>query len=387
MKLEISKKQYLIQQIEEYYGNNEQNLINIFALNEETFGRNFYGDIVGSTFNTRISYLVTELIKGSGAKLESFIEKINGQYPEFANKFNFAQESLIHILDEMFQYDREICFNASQLFMSKQKIREIEKPKNVTQLINELMQLTEEQQTYTYTEQFVGYLLVEKELKLSLQSKEELKKWAEKYIKNHTQLLEQLSQQKRNSLIAPAQPIYSSSARWHNFLEHILIVKIIVKKYFFTGVSIFFLIWIGAIILSNSQQYSSSNPVVTERPINIVPSVSPEDFVKNYFSEIQNEEYKKAYDSLSPNFQKKSGYYNEYRKWWAEDVEQVHIELINVISNNASSARVDVHLRFFMRSTKKFIFSNIILSLIWDAQNDKWLIDKSERESKGVHNQ
>ena len=54
MKLNDSHKKYLVDQIMEYYGNNEQGLITIFTLNEETFGRNFYGTTQGDNFNTRI---------------------------------------------------------------------------------------------------------------------------------------------------------------------------------------------------------------------------------------------------------------------------------------------------------------------------------------------
>ncbi len=84
MKLNDSEQQYLADEIMYYYGNNQQKLIAIFTVNQETFGRNFYGNILGEDYNTKIVNLVIELIKTT--KLESFITIIKKDYPNFAIK-------------------------------------------------------------------------------------------------------------------------------------------------------------------------------------------------------------------------------------------------------------------------------------------------------------
>ncbi len=276
MELKDSTKEYLVNQIQQYY-TSEGNLKAIFALYKDAFGSNLYGNIEGDNFNARIHYLVVELSKDSGTKLEKFIEITKEKYPEFAMNFNFAKES--------------------------------RKQRNLFVFIVKFLK------SISYTLQTLDYVL--------------RKTWL--FLKNF----------------------------W--FLP--LVIIAIFSRY------------------NTDRKYPSNNPVVTETPITIASSVSPKDFVENYFSDIQNGEYQKAYDSLSTKFQKKSGYYKGFRKWWAKDVEQVHIEYVKVISKNASSAKVEVHLRFFMRSTQKNIFNKIILSLIWDSQNDKWLIDKSDLPS------
>lgn len=84
VKFNDSAKKYLVDEIISYYGSDQQRLITIFTLNEETFGRNFYGNIVGDGFNTRIINLVVELIRKK--KVENFIEIVREEFSDFANQ-------------------------------------------------------------------------------------------------------------------------------------------------------------------------------------------------------------------------------------------------------------------------------------------------------------
>jgi hypothetical protein len=77
-----STRKYLVDEIIDYYGNDQQRLINIFTLNQEIFGKNFYGNIVGNSFNSRIVDLVDELIKKN--KVKDFIKIVRQEFYYFA---------------------------------------------------------------------------------------------------------------------------------------------------------------------------------------------------------------------------------------------------------------------------------------------------------------
>ncbi len=191
MKLNDSKKQYLADQIMYYYGNNQSRLITIFTSNQETFGISFYGNLQGEDYNTKIVNLVIELIKTT--KLESFINIIKKDYPNFAINFNYSRELLTQILNENFQDNQEILLEAYQLAIPERKISAGKLPANANELISGLTIPTE--QTYSYIEKFVAYLLLNIQLELSL--KTNLKEWGEKYIKNYEQLDNQVNREMR----------------------------------------------------------------------------------------------------------------------------------------------------------------------------------------------
>ncbi|NEP00547.1 MAG: hypothetical protein F6K58_18115 [Symploca sp. SIO2E9] len=103
-------------------------------------------------------------------------------------------------------------------------------------------------------------------------------------------------------------------------------------------------------------------------------SLSPEQFIRNYFSTINQGDYKKAWNLLSDHYKSNKSDYNSYLKWWRDQVKQVNIDQIKLISKNNKSAIVEVHLQFLMRPNGRFTKPEIVhYELVWDSQKDTWV--------------
>ncbi|MCE2697532.1 MAG: hypothetical protein PX483_17030 [Nostocales cyanobacterium LE14-WE4] len=148
-----------------------------------------------------------------------------------------------------------------------------------------------------------------------------------------------------------------------------------------------FLIFPSVIILliwhfnpnSRNWWYSFESWIVSGESKPMVSSISPEEFVRNYYDYLNNDHHSIAYNSLSSNFKKNQSNYNDYIDWWSIKVKQVNLDNIRIVSQNANSAIVDVRLLYFMRETQKLSKpEDIRLFLIWDSQNRTWLIDSSK---------
>ena len=171
MKLNDSHKKYLVDQIMEYYGNNEQGLITIFTLNEETFGRNFYGKIQGDNFNTKIINLVIELIRTT--QLQNFISIIRKDYSNFAKELDKKQ--LISILNNDFEANKTIYIKAYYASKSRRNIIGEKNLENIENLIDNLN--TFQDYYYNYIK-FVVYLIENSDFSNNnVGNSQELREW------------------------------------------------------------------------------------------------------------------------------------------------------------------------------------------------------------------
>jgi hypothetical protein len=171
MKLNDSHKKYLVDQIMEYYGNNEQGLITIFTLNEETFGRNFYGKIQGDNFNTKIINLVIELIRTT--QLQNFISIIRKDYSNFAKELDKKQ--LISILNNDFEANKTIYIKAYHASKSRRNIIGEKNLENIENLIDNLN--TFQDYYYNYIK-FVVYLIENSDFSNNnVGNSQELREW------------------------------------------------------------------------------------------------------------------------------------------------------------------------------------------------------------------
>lgn len=108
-------------------------------------------------------------------------------------------------------------------------------------------------------------------------------------------------------------------------------------------------------------------------------SFSPEQFIRDYFWLVNNGEYRKAWNLLSPNFRNnrnilKNGY-SSHLEWWRDQVEEVEINEIKLIYKNSRKAKVKVALRFFMKKSQRFAKIQVVrYQLIWDSQKSTWII-------------
>lgn len=182
---------YLKEEILTYYDDDEK-IKAIFTSHQETFDLGFYTRISGNDLNTKIINLINELIITN--KVQDFVRIIREEYKYnlFAN--DLPQKELIQVLNDGFEVNREIFLKAYQLSMFKRKIVPRESPTTATELISQLTRPNKEQQTHSYIEKFVGYLL-EEELNLSPSLRTSLTEWVNKNIKNYDKLEELLIQE------------------------------------------------------------------------------------------------------------------------------------------------------------------------------------------------
>lgn len=109
-----------------------------------------------------------------------------------------------------------------------------------------------------------------------------------------------------------------------------------------------------------------------------IARISPEQFTKNYFLALDQNQFKSAYDSLSPRFIKeKAQTYNDYLDWWDKTVDNIEVNQVSLRSQNRYSASVDVQFQYLNQGTQEVQSMRLNFQLIWDFQNKKWLIDKS----------
>jgi hypothetical protein len=109
------------------------------------------------------------------------------------------------------------------------------------------------------------------------------------------------------------------------------------------------------------------------------PNNNPQQFIRDYFSGINDQHYTFAWNSLSSNFKNKAGNYKKFREWWGNQVEKVELHEVSVKSQNKKNATVNVNMQYLMRNTKKMSKTDSIrFHLIWHSQDNRWLIDNSE---------
>ncbi|MDZ8260412.1 hypothetical protein [Nostoc sp. ChiQUE01b] len=109
---------------------------------------------------------------------------------------------------------------------------------------------------------------------------------------------------------------------------------------------------------------------------------SPEQSIQDYYSDINNQKLAIAWNRLSPKFQNGVSY-SEYLEWWGRKVERVKLNQISLVSQDNKSAVVELKLQYFMKKTQSLSPpESLRLWLVWDDQNSKWMINKSQRISQ-----
>ena len=109
--------------------------------------------------------------------------------------------------------------------------------------------------------------------------------------------------------------------------------------------------------------------------------VAPEEFIRGYFSDINNRNTSKAWNSLSPKFQNNKRLmpngYDSYKEWWRDTVEQVKVTNVNTQERTFNSAKMKVDWIYQLAGESDFSEQTFILDLILDTRSGRWLIDES----------
>lgn len=105
---------------------------------------------------------------------------------------------------------------------------------------------------------------------------------------------------------------------------------------------------------------------------------SPEDFIGQYYREINNKKYSSAWELLSDEFKEISGKdsstaYQEYQEWW-DKVRVVRLLEVREIMQNESSASVRAKIIYLMNDGRLINDKKPFIYLRWNPDINSWQI-------------
>lgn len=130
------------------------------------------------------------------------------------------------------------------------------------------------------------------------------------------------------------------------------------------------------VVTSAPLQPTTMLPTANAASLDANPSlsqpVSPEQFIRDYFSTINNHQYELAWSMLSKKFQANHTY-SEYTSWW-NTVEKVKVVLIDIKSQNNSEVYIYVEAYYYYKSGDKTT-GHTTYKLVKNETGDSWLFD------------
>ncbi|PPT05050.1 serine/threonine kinase [Geitlerinema sp. FC II] len=129
------------------------------------------------------------------------------------------------------------------------------------------------------------------------------------------------------------------------------------------------------------ERIAASEVVVVETPQETpqVPSdrPSPIDAARDYYAAINANDLIVAWNTLSRELQQDEGLhpkgFRDYQNWW-DTVNAVRVEELRLVEVGEETARVDVRLKYFMKSGETGADA-LRITWIWDRYNDRWVYD------------
>lgn len=121
-------------------------------------------------------------------------------------------------------------------------------------------------------------------------------------------------------------------------------------------------------------------PVASPQP-SVASRQSPEQFVRDQYSIINNRQYQAAWSRLSTGFQNNPTVfpdgYTSYVNWW-NTVKQVDVQSVKRVNTNDKTNTVAIRLKYYMNNGKVYSESRRIL-LLWNAETSSWIIQSVEQ--------
>jgi uncharacterized caspase-like protein len=100
---------------------------------------------------------------------------------------------------------------------------------------------------------------------------------------------------------------------------------------------------------------------------------SPEQFMRDYYSNVNDGNLDKAWSMLTRQFQEARGGRDEYNKWWGEG--GVNVQSVLLINQAEETARVDVQIQYLRNGS----IDRRVYILKWNANTESWQIDASQK--------
>ncbi len=123
---------------------------------------------------------------------------------------------------------------------------------------------------------------------------------------------------------------------------------------------------------SESSERSQEN----QKSVPIAKKITPVDFVRQHYSDLNQRDYSHTYNNLSSEFKKKNSVtWEEYQQWW-EKVAQIKISRINLVEEKEKAAIVKAELAYLLKNGKETQDSKNHIYLIWNEEDKNWQIDQ-----------
>lgn len=128
--------------------------------------------------------------------------------------------------------------------------------------------------------------------------------------------------------------------------------------------------------LPNPSQTQSS-PFSLATPMPTKNQISPIEAVQKYYLNINQAQYRTAWDQLIPSYQNNkrlhpNGYLS-YIDWWGGKVKSVDVEQVRIVEATTQTATVYAQLKYIMKTGQVFPTSVRFL-LLWDVDNSRWVV-------------
>ena len=131
----------------------------------------------------------------------------------------------------------------------------------------------------------------------------------------------------------------------------------------------------------SEEQIGNDSPTQSSENSQSQIKPSAADALKNYYANINNQNYQAAWAMFTPqtrnNPQLHPEGYKSYTDWWTK-VSNVDIIRAKVVENNGETSIVEAHLKYRLKSGK-ILEQKLIFSWLWDNQNNQWLLDRVSR--------
>ena len=106
--------------------------------------------------------------------------------------------------------------------------------------------------------------------------------------------------------------------------------------------------------------------------------ISPIEFIKKYYSNINNNNYNLTWQQFTPQRRASSGSFQAYLSWW-NTVQNTEIEQIEILEQDSDRAIVYTELNYFMKTGTIYRNRKSKIYLVWDRKSNNWLIENHQQ--------
>jgi hypothetical protein len=128
-------------------------------------------------------------------------------------------------------------------------------------------------------------------------------------------------------------------------------------------------------VQSSSTSTSSTSTATTSNRSNA--KSSPEQFIRDHYSNLNARNYNSTWKGLSSDFQGISGSFSGYTEWW-DSVEKIELGSVRLVSQDDNEAIVDAEITYVMKTGSAVDDERGRIYLTWNSNKENWEIAKKK---------